>query len=121
LLVDDATAFATVLGVLLVQAGHVVHRVERAAAAVEALAGAAPVDLVILDLNLPDGPSAEVLRAAQARTHPPAVCVVSGSDPHSMQAEVPGADLYVEKAYVPEHLERIYAAARTRPPARAGP
>ena len=92
-------------------------------AAVEALAGEAPVDLVILDLNLPDGPSVDVLRAARARPRAPAVCVVSGSDPGAMETEVPGADLYVEKAYVPEQLERIYAAAAPggrRPPDRPG-
>jgi CheY-like chemotaxis protein len=116
LLVDDATAFASVLGVLLGQGGHRVRRVERAAAAVQALRGDAPVDLVILALNLPDGPSAAVLRAARARPRPPAVCVVSGSDPAAMESGVPGADLYAEKAYVPEQLERIYAAARARRP-----
>jgi signal transduction histidine kinase/CheY-like chemotaxis protein len=116
LLVDDATAFATVLGVLLGQGGHRVRRVERAAAAVQALQGDAPVDLVILDLNLPDGPSAVVLEAARARPRSPAVCVVSGSDPASMETGVPGADLYVEKAYVPEQLERIYAAGARRGP-----
>jgi CheY-like chemotaxis protein len=114
LLVDDATAFATVLGVLLTQGGHQVHRVERAGPAVELLAGDEPVDLVILDLHLPDLPSVEVLRAAQARPHPPAVCVVSGSDARAMQSEVPGADLYVEKAYVPEQLERLFALALAR-------
>jgi DNA-binding response OmpR family regulator len=104
--------------VLLGQGGHRVRRVERAGAAVEVLAGDAPVDLVILDLNLPDGPSVAVQRAARARPRAPTVCVVSGSDPGAMETEVPGADLYVEKAYVPERLERIYAAARAR---RAGP
>ena len=31
-----------------------------------------------------------------------------------MQESVPGADLYVEKAYVPEQLEQIFAVARAR-------
>jgi CheY-like chemotaxis protein len=119
LLVDDATAFATVLGVLLAQGGHQVRRLERARPAIEVLTGDEPVDLVILDLNLPDLPSLDVLRAAQARPHPPAVCLVSGSDPRAMQSEAPGADLYVEKAYVPEQLERIFALARARQPASA--
>ena len=112
LLVDDSAAFASVLAVLLSQGGHRVRRAERAGAAVAALREDQPVDLVILDLNLPDGPSAGVLRAARARG--PAVCVVSGSDPASMETAVPGDDLYVEKAYVPERLDRIYAAARAR-------
>jgi signal transduction histidine kinase/DNA-binding response OmpR family regulator len=114
LLVDDATAFATVLGVLLRQAGHSVNRVERAKAGIDILTSDEPVDLVILDLNLPDGPSIDVLRAARNRATPPAVCVVSGSAPAAMQHEVPGADLYAEKAYVPERLEQIFAAARRR-------
>jgi hypothetical protein len=29
-----------------------------------------------------------------------------------MQREVPSADMYAEKAYIPEGLEAIYAAAR---------
>jgi signal transduction histidine kinase/CheY-like chemotaxis protein len=111
LLVDDATAFATVLGILLGQAGHDVHRVERGQEAIDVLQGDEPVDLVILDLNLPDLPSIEVLRAARRRPRPPFVCVVSGSDPESMEDQVPNADLYVEKARVPDELDRIYEAA----------
>jgi CheY-like chemotaxis protein len=118
LLVDDATAFATVLAMLLGQGGHTVRRVERAGAALEALASDDPVDLVILDLNLPDRPSVDVLAAARARASapggPPAVCVVSGSAPQAMREEAPGADLYVEKARVPDHLEQIFATARRR-------
>jgi signal transduction histidine kinase/DNA-binding response OmpR family regulator len=114
LLVDDAAAFAAVLGILLGQGGHLVHRVQRAREAIASLSGDEPIDLVILDLNLPDLPSIEVLRAARARARRPFVCVVSGSDPGSMQREVPGADLYVEKAYVPERLDEIYAGARQR-------
>jgi DNA-binding response OmpR family regulator len=65
-------------------------------------------------LNLPDLPSLDVLRAARARPHRPFVCLVSGSDPGSMQRDVPGADLYAEKAFVPERLEAIYAARQWR-------
>ena len=111
---DDSAAFASVLAVLLAQGGHRVRRVERVAAALAALRADGGIDLVILDLNLPDGPSAAVLAAARERPRGPAVCVVSGSDPAAMEDGVPGADLYVEKAYVPEQLERIYAAARAR-------
>ena len=74
-------AFATVLGVLLGQGGHRGHAASSGRAAVEALAGTAPVDLVILDLNLPDRPSVEVLRAARARPRGPAVCVVQRQRP----------------------------------------
>ena len=114
LLADDATAFARVLSLLLGRGGHEVRRVERATAAIELLGRAQPVDLLILDLNLPDGPSLAVFRAARARPHPPAVCVISGSALRAMQTAIPGAELYVEKAYVPEHLEEILAAARDR-------
>jgi CheY-like chemotaxis protein len=114
LLVDDSAAFGAVLAILLGQGGHTVRRVERAAPALAVLRGDEPVDLVLLDLNLPDAPSAEVLRAARARPRPPAVCVVSGSAPAAMRAEAPGADLYAEKAYVPERLEELFAAARRR-------
>jgi signal transduction histidine kinase/CheY-like chemotaxis protein len=114
LLVDDATAFASVLSVLIGQGGHTVKRVETAGAAIAAIAADAPYDLIMLDLNLPDLPSAEVLTAARAKERSPVVCVASGSAPHAMQREVPGADLYVEKAYVTEQLEQILRSAAER-------
>jgi signal transduction histidine kinase/CheY-like chemotaxis protein len=119
LLVDDATAFASVLAVLIGQGGHTVRRVETAAAGIAAFESGEAFDLVMLDLNLPDRPSAEVLAAARAAARVPVVCVASGSAPHAMQREVPGADLYVEKAYVTEQLAQILRAAQDRQSARA--
>jgi signal transduction histidine kinase/DNA-binding response OmpR family regulator len=112
LLVDDAAGFASVLSVLIGQRGHSVQRVETVGAALAALETEVPLDLIILDLNLPDRPSLEVLVASRKRARPPVVCVASGSAPRAMQREVPGADLYVEKAYVSEQLEHILTAAR---------
>ncbi len=114
LLVDDAAAFASVLAVLIGQDGHTVRRAATAGEAIAVLEGGEPVDLVMLDLNLPDLPSARVLAAARARSSPPVVCVASGSAPHAMQREAPGADLYVEKAYVTEQLEQILTTATRR-------
>jgi signal transduction histidine kinase/CheY-like chemotaxis protein len=114
LLVDDAAAFASVLAVLIGQGGHTVRRAGTAGEAIALLQGGEPVDLVMLDLNLPDLPSARVLAAAHERAAPPVVCVASGSAPHAMQREVPGADMYVEKAYVTEQLEQILATAVRR-------
>ena len=116
LLVDDAVAFASVLSVLIGQDGHTVQRVETAGAAIDLFTSGERFDLVMLDLNLPDRPSAEVLAAARASASAPVVCVASGSAPHAMQREVPGADLYVEKAYVTEQLERILQTAQDRRP-----
>jgi signal transduction histidine kinase/DNA-binding response OmpR family regulator len=90
LLVDDATAFASVLSVLIGQGGHTVQRVETATAAIELLSGSTELDLIMLDLNLPDRHSKDVLDAARARQRSPVVCVTSGSAPHAMQREVPG-------------------------------
>lgn len=112
LLVDDAAAFAAVLSILLGQGGHAVRRVAGAGEAIAILNTDQPIDLVLLDLHLPDLPSLEVLRAARARPHAPLVCVVRGSAPQTMQHEVPGADLYAEKAHLPQRLEEIYAATR---------
>ena len=114
LLVDDATAFASVLSVLIGQGGHMVKRVETVGAAIEAIETDETYDLIMLDLNLPDRPSVEVLEAARAKKRSPVVCVASGSAPHAMQREVPGADLYVEKAYVTEQLEQILRSATQR-------
>ncbi|HEU5314476.1 MAG TPA: response regulator [Chloroflexota bacterium] len=114
LLVDDAAAFASVLAVLISQGGHTVRRVGTAGEGIAALESDEDFDLVMLDLNLPDRPSAEVLAAARAAARVPVVCVASGSAPHAMQREVPGADLYVEKAYVTEQLAQILRTAQDR-------
>jgi DNA-binding response OmpR family regulator len=115
LLVDDSAAFAAALAMLIGQHGHVVTRVERAAAGVEALRSGA-FDLVVVDLGLPDLPSSAVLAAARAAVSHPCVCVVSGSAQGAMEQAVPGADLYVEKVQVSERLDDIIRAAWDRRP-----
>ncbi|MAG36372.1 MAG: hypothetical protein CL878_09025 [Dehalococcoidia bacterium] len=113
LLVDDSAGFAQALALLLGHDGHLVEQVERGSEAVDALKDTQRqgFDLVLLDLNLPDVPAQAVVAAARRLTPRPGVCVMSGSDETRMQSAAPDADLYVEKAVVPERLEAIYTLA----------
>jgi len=113
LIVDDSTAFAAVLAMLIGQGGHRVERVERAEAGLAALAAAA-YDLVLVDLGLPDRPAADVVAAARSAPGRPLVCLVSGSATAEMERGAPGADRYVEKVRVPERLDELVALARRR-------
>jgi CheY-like chemotaxis protein len=112
--VDDQPDVLDTLSVLLRRDGHDVRAFRDPRAAVDAVCDARP-DVLLTDLGMPGLSGWDVARLARERWPDlPVVCVVSGSDPASMESGVPGADLYVEKAYVPEQLERIYAAARAR-------
>jgi signal transduction histidine kinase/CheY-like chemotaxis protein len=113
LIVDDSTAFAAVLAMLIGQGGHAVERVERAEVGLAALAAAAH-DLVLVDLGLPDRPAADVVAAAREAPGRPLVCVVSGSAVAEMERGAPGADCYVEKVRVPERLDELVERARRR-------
>jgi CheY-like chemotaxis protein len=120
LLVDDSAAFASALATLIGQDGHEVRRTDSGAAGLEAL-GAAVFDLVLVDRSLPDLPAVEVVRVARRAPGRPMVCVVSGSTLATMEAEVPGADLYVEKVRLPDRLAEVVRTARDRPSHAAEP
>lgn len=66
LLVEDSAAIRDAFGLLLEESGY---RVVPAATAAEALrlAGAAPPDVVLLDVGLPDGDGLQVARELRAR------------------------------------------------------
>jgi CheY-like chemotaxis protein len=113
LLVDDSAAFASVLAMLIGQAGHEVMRVETGTAALAALRDGA-FDLVITDVHLPDLAAGGVVAAARSAPGSPAVCVTSGSAVGEMGRDAPGADLYVEKVRLAERLEELVRLARAR-------
>lgn len=110
LLVEDDVRVAAALETALRQHGH---DVLRAATAAEALS-AAPVDLVLLDLGLPDRDGIEVCRELRARSDVAIIAVTArGEERDRVLGLRSGADDYIVKPFgMPELQARIEAVMR---------
>ena len=78
LLVDDEPRYRSGFRALLQAPGRVIHDAAGGAAALQALQ-TLPIDLVLLDLGLPDLPGLELLRWISAHRSNLAVIIVSGT------------------------------------------
>lgn len=80
LIVEDSEDVAAALQVVMEAAGHAVSTAGTVEAAVR-IAEATPVDVMLLDLTLPDGDGLDVLRRlAHARHRPRHVIALTGRD-----------------------------------------
>lgn len=113
LVVDDETQIRRFLAIALRAQGH---RVLEAADGETALAtlGALPVDLVVLDLGLPDRDGADVLRDIRSRSQLPVIVLsVRADESEKVKLLDLGANDYVTKPFgVPELMARIRALLR---------
>ena len=123
LLVEDEDSIAEPLAAGLRREGF---EVERAATAAGALA-AAPADLVLLDLRLPDGDGLDVCRELRTRGDTPIIVVTArGEESDRVVGLELGADDYVVKPFgLRELIARIRAvtrrtSGRAQPVLRAG-
>ncbi|MEU6075395.1 response regulator transcription factor [Micromonospora sp. NPDC047074] len=116
-LVEDDDRVARGLATVLSQAGFDVHRVSTAAEALRA----APSDVVLVDLGLPDGDGLEVIRKLRDRPETAVIAVTARSEEHErVRGLRAGADDYIVKPFgVPELLARIDAVLRRTRAARA--
>ncbi|MBT8226466.1 MAG: response regulator transcription factor [Dactylosporangium sp.] len=110
LLVEDDIRVAIALETALRQHGH---EITRATTASEALA-AAPVDLVLLDLGLPDRDGIEVCRELRARSDVAIIAVTARAEERERVLGLrSGADDYVVKPFgMAELTARIEAVMR---------
>lgn len=111
LLVEDDRRVGAVMTSMLQRRGYAV---EHAATAGAALA-AAPCDLVLLDLNLPDGDGLDVCRALRARNENLGIIAVTarGEERDRVTGLRVGADDYVVKPFSMTELQaRIEALLR---------
>jgi two-component system response regulator RegX3 len=110
LIVEDEDAIAEPLAEGLRREGF---EVERAATGAEALA-AAPVDLVLLDLRLPDVDGLDVCRELRERSSVPIIVVTArGEEADRVVGLELGADDYVVKPFgLRELIARIRAVSR---------
>ncbi|GAA2661521.1 MULTISPECIES: response regulator transcription factor [Actinosynnema] len=118
LVVEDDDRVARGLLTALRHAGYEVHRAASAAAAL----AAAPVDVVLLDLGLPDGDGLDVLRELRDRRGTAVIAVTArGEERERVLGLRAGADDYVVKPFgTAELLARIEAVLRRTRDARAG-
>jgi two-component system KDP operon response regulator KdpE len=116
LVVEDERAVRAALTEILEGQGFAVTGVEDGAAALAAIGGQ-PLDLVLLDLGLPDTDGLEVLGGIRERSDVP-VLILSGhaQQEQKIRALDAGADDYLTKPFdVRELLARVRAVLRRRP------
>ena len=119
LLIEDDSRLADMVAEYLGKAGfHVIHA-ENGTRGL-ALHGREPVDVVVLDLMLPDGDGLDVCRQIRARSDSPILMLTARGDPMDRVVGLEmGADDYLPKPFEPrELLARLRAILRR---SRAGP
>jgi DNA-binding response OmpR family regulator len=121
LLVEDDDAFASALSDGLSARGYLTTRAASGAAALDALQDVQPVDLVLLDLGLPDGDGLRLCTRIRQLSAVPVIVVTARGDLSSrVQGLRGGADDYVVKPFaLAELLARVEAVMRRAP--TAGP
>ena len=103
-IVDDEVDLAEAYGEYLSDLGHTVF-VARSAAALDDLLAREPVDLVVLDLNMPGEKGLSVLRRLQARAIGPVLILTGNPDPIERVVGLElGADDFVVKPVDPQEL-----------------
>ena len=118
LVVEDDDRVAAAVQDALAQRGYHTSRAATGAAAFAACTGGRPVDLVLLDLTLPDGDGAELAVRLRAATSIPVIVVTARGDVMSrVDVLSRGADDYVVKPFsIAELLARIGAVLRRARP-----
>jgi len=114
LLIEDNVPLAEALARALKQSGYVID-IARTGKEADAWLTTQPYDLVILDLGLPDGDGAEVLRRCRARREQTPVLVLSAREAVDERVRLLnlGADDYLVKSGAIEELEaRVRALIR---------
>jgi len=115
LVVDDEPSIQRAISAAFGARGYDVRTADTGWAALDALA-TDPVDLVILDLGLPDLDGVEVCRRLRTWTDVPVIVLsAQGSDHWKVTALDEGADDYVTKPFsMPELLARVRVALRRK-------
>jgi len=113
LLIDDEAPFVRALSISLRGSGYDVHAASSGTAGLQS-ATQVPLDIVVLDLGLPDIDGIDVLRALRAWTSVPVIVLSARQDEASIVAALDaGADDYVTKPFsMGQLLARLRAALR---------
>ncbi|MFN8126713.1 MAG: response regulator transcription factor [Candidatus Nanopelagicales bacterium] len=112
LLIEDDAALARALSLSLSARGYQVRAAATAAEGLRGLTG--EVDIILLDLGLPDRDGVDLLRDLRATSAVPVIVLSARADRHEkVRALDNGADDYVTKPFdLEELLARVRAATR---------
>jgi len=119
LLVEDDTSLGETLRERLEKEGYAVEWADTLGGARAVMKTAAePFDLIILDVNLPDGSGFDFARDVRARAETPFIFVTAlNSAEHRLEGYEIGADEYVPKPFhLKELLLRVRHVLETHPP-----
>ncbi|WP_433495453.1 response regulator [Micromonospora sp. CA-248089] len=113
LIVDDERVYTGALRILLRSRGYEVSVADRGEAALRAVY-TLDLDVVLLDLGLPDMDGVDVIREIRKGADPPIIVLSGRTDSRDkVQALDAGADDYMTKPFTPEELfARIRAVIR---------
>ena len=121
LVVEDDEPLAQLLKLKLESEGFMVHAVTRGMAALN-YAADQPIDLVILDLKLPDVSGYEVAKELRKLYHPwvlPLLMLTGLEKPaDQLRGFAHGADAYLTKPYEPDELMKTIALLLGEPAPR---
>ena len=127
LFIEDDDGIRLALRLALEDEGYIVHEAANGADGLAQFA-AHDVDLVLLDLRLPDMSGFDVCRSMRAKSIVPIIIITAQTDTHDMVAGLEaGADDYVTKPVVPKELaariralmRRVHLAESTTTPAKS--
>jgi CheY-like chemotaxis protein len=115
LVVDDDSLLRRIIGLNLTKRGLLVREASSCETAVDALADAAP-DVLILDLNLPDGDGREVLRELQRRGfHIPTLLMTAAPVHPGFFGDLRPQSLLRKPFVIETLLERVWQAMPAAP------
>jgi DNA-binding response OmpR family regulator len=116
LFIEDDDGIRLALTLALEDEGYRITEAATGRAGLEAFdrSGAKPIDLVLLDLRLPDMSGFDVCRSLRSRSIVPIIIITAQTDTYDMVAGLEaGADDYITKPVVPKELAaRIRALLR---------
>ncbi|HEX2856906.1 MAG TPA: response regulator transcription factor [Propionibacteriaceae bacterium] len=122
LIVDDEPQIRTVQRAYLAADGFDVVEAASGRQALDLLARHPDIEIVLLDVGLPDMSGIEVLRSLRATSDVPVILVTARTDEVDKLVGLGvGADDYVTKPFSPRELvARVQAVLRRRPPTEPG-
>ena len=105
LVVDDEVEICLLVSQYLKKLGYEVTYSLSIAEALDKISGAAPYDLLFVDLNLSDGSGYDLIKVLQESRSPTKVIVISAYDSEQPKALQKGATLFLAKPFTKKSID----------------